>query len=94
MIDDWNILTLWVYDGGDEMDEGDVASCSGMMKGTGSTFIFLLQDLWALPHQVLEESQVTLLSQLGGNVNSNGERREDMYPCIFLVYRGSKNHRQ
>lgn len=64
MIDDWGVPTLWVYDSGDELDKGDVAPCGGVMKGTSSTFIFLTQDLWALPHQVLQESQVTLLSQL------------------------------
>lgn len=56
--------TLCLYDHCDELDKGDVATCSSMMKGSSSTFIFLTQDLWALLHQVLQESQVTLLSQL------------------------------
>lgn len=68
MIDDWGMPTLWVCDTGDELDKGDVAPCGGVMKGTGSTFIFLTQDLWALLDQVLQESQVTLLSQLDGNI--------------------------
>lgn len=64
LIDDWGQLTLWVCDTGDELDEGDVTPRGSMMKGTGSTFIFLTKDLWALLHQVLQESQVTPLSQL------------------------------
>lgn len=69
VIDDWGMLTVWVYDSVDELDEGDMAPCGGMMKGTGSAFIFLTQDLWALPHQVLQESQVTPLGQLEGHVD-------------------------
>lgn len=68
MIDDWGLPTLCVIDTGDVLDKGDVAPCGGVMKGTSSTFIFLTQDLWALPHEVLQESQVTLLSQLDGKV--------------------------
>lgn len=67
MIDDWGMLTLWVYDTSDRLDEGDMAPCGSMMKGTGSTFISFIQDLWALPHQVLQQSQVTLLRQLINN---------------------------
>lgn len=67
MIDDWGMLTLWVYDSGDELDKGDIAPCGSVMKRTSSTFIFLTQDLWVLLHQVFQESQVTLLSQLDGN---------------------------
>ena len=70
MINDWGMPTLWVFDSGDKLNNGDVASCGGVMKGTGSTFISLTQDLWALLHQVLQESQVTLLSQLEGRVQS------------------------
>lgn len=68
MINDGGVLTLRVYDSGDELDEGDVAPCGSVMKETGSTFIFLAQDLWALLHQVLQESQVTPLSQLHGHI--------------------------
>ena len=71
MIDDWGMLTPWVYDSGDELDEGDVAPCGSVMKGTRSAFIFLTQDLWALPHQVLQESEVALLGQL----EHNGEEK-------------------
>lgn len=71
MIDDRGMPTLWVYDSCDELDKGDVTPCSSVMKGTGSIFIFLTQDLWALLHQVLQESQVTLLSQLDGNIESD-----------------------
>lgn len=63
--------TLWVYDSFDELDKGDVTPCGSVMKGTGSIFIFLTQDLWALLHQVLQESQVTLLSQLDGKIESD-----------------------
>lgn len=64
MIDGWGMPTLWVRDSCDELDEGDVAPRGSVMKRTGSVFIFLAQDLWALLHQVLQESQVTFLSQL------------------------------
>lgn len=81
MIDDRGMPTLWVYDSGDELDEGDVVPCSGMMKGTSSTFIFLTQDLWALPHQVLQESQVTLLRQLHGKVILQKQSEEMRSAC-------------
>lgn len=64
MIDGWGMPTLRVRDSCDELDEGDVAPRGSVMKRTGSVFIFLAQDLGALLHQVLQESQVTLLSQL------------------------------
>lgn len=64
MINGWGMPTPWVRDSYDELDEGDVAPRGSVMKRTGSVFIFLAQDLWALLHQVLQESQVTLLSQL------------------------------
>ena len=86
MIDDGGMLTLWVYDSGDELDEGDVVPCGGVMKRTSSTFIFLTQDLWALPHQVLQESQVTLLSQLDSNVEyKNNRKRRAWYARVFLL---------
>lgn len=53
MIDGGGMPTLWLYDGGDELDEVDVVPCGGMMKGNSPIFIFLNQDLWALPDQVL-----------------------------------------
>ncbi len=71
MIDDWGMPTLWAYDSGDELDEGDVAPCSCVMKGTCFTFIFLTKDLWALPHQILQKGQVTLLGQLDGKIQWN-----------------------
>lgn len=58
------------------MDEADVASCSGVMKRARSIFIFLTQDLWVLFHQVLQESQVALLSKLDGNPESDMSSKE------------------
>ena len=75
MINDWGMPTLRVFDSGDKLNNGDVASCGGVMKGTGSTFISLTQDLWALLHQVLQESQVTPLSQLGGQYTKWNNRK-------------------
>lgn len=56
--------TLWIYDSGDELDQGDAANLSSMMKGSGSIFIPLCEDLRVLLHQVLQERQVTLVRQL------------------------------
>lgn len=50
VIDDLGALTLCICDSGDELNEGDVSPCSSVMKGTGSTFIFFTEDLWALLH--------------------------------------------
>lgn len=50
VIDDIGALTLCICDSGDELNEGDVAPCGSVMKGTGSTFIFFTEDLWALLH--------------------------------------------
>lgn len=66
MTDERGMPTLRLDDSGDELDERDVAPCGSVMEGTSSTFIFLIQDLRALLHQGLEESQVTPLSQLVG----------------------------
>lgn len=71
VINDWVMLTLWIYDRSDKLNEGDVAPCSSMMKGTCSAFIFLIEDLWALPHQVLQKRQVPLLCQLHSNIDCN-----------------------
>lgn len=87
MIDDRGIPTLWVYGSGDELHEGDVASSGGVMKGTSSTFIFLTQDLWALLHQVFQESQVTPLSQLDGNRESEDKRRFHLSVPDFTTVR-------
>lgn len=62
------MYTLWVYDSSDELDKGNIASSSSIMKGSRSNFISLIEDLWALLYQVLQESQVTLFSQLDGNI--------------------------
>lgn len=56
--------TLRIYDGGDESDQGDVAPRGSVMKRGRSSLIPLRQGLWVLPHQVLQESQVTLVGQL------------------------------
>lgn len=50
VIDDLGALTLCICGSGDELNEGDVSPCSSVMKGTGSTFIFFTEDLWALLH--------------------------------------------
>lgn len=60
----WAAPTLRVPDSRDELDEGGVAPCGGVMERTGSVFIFLAQDLWAPLGQVLQEDQVAPLGQL------------------------------
>lgn len=56
--------TLRIYDSGDELDQGDVAPRGSVMKRGRSSLIPLREGLWVLPHQVLQESQVTLVGQL------------------------------
>lgn len=56
--------TLWIYKSGDELDQGDAAPSGSVMKGCGSVFIPLRENLWVLLHQVLQETQVTFVSQL------------------------------
>lgn len=56
--------TLWIYNSGDELDQGDAAPRGSVMKGSGSIFIPLREDLWVLLHQVLQERQVTFVGQL------------------------------
>lgn len=56
--------TLWIYDSGDELDQGDAVPRGSVMKGSGSIFIPLGEDLWVPLHQVLQVRQVTLVGQL------------------------------
>lgn len=82
MIEDWGMYTLWVYDSSDELDKGNVASSSSIMKRSSSNFILLIEDLWVLFYQALQESQVTLFSQLDGNIKWENTRRVTMWEKI------------
>lgn len=56
--------TLRIHDSGDELDQADVAPRGSVMKRGRSSLISLREGLWVLLHQVLQESQVTLVGQL------------------------------
>lgn len=86
MINGWNVLSLWVEDGGDELDESGVAPRSSVMKEARSTFISLSKDLRVLPGQALQQSQVTLFSQLVWNTRSNQSKVGFNKLWLFLIY--------
>lgn len=81
---EWSRHTLWIYSG-DEVDQGDAAPRSSVMKGSGSIVIPLREDLWVLLHQVLQERQVTFVGQLDSEWVK--EQRYEK-PLKFLRLRG------
>lgn len=87
--------TLRVPDSRDELDEGGVAPRGGVMQRTGSVFIFLAHDPWALLGQALQENQVASLGHLEPRREQRGTQGEVhkvgtvkfLISLIFIVFK-------
>lgn len=85
---EWSMPTLWIYNSGDELDQGDAAPRGSVMKGSGSIFIPLCEDLWVLLHQVLQERQVTFVGQLNSKWVKEQRYEKLLMSKVLKVMRG------